>query len=570
MIDRVPPQIGSRRSSELGRQPRKDAFTCGGGPRCPGRREDQAQMTVGIGGSGDHALQQQVGFRKLGHVLPEVVPVPKAPGGKRSPHGERHHHDLGPEDRGAGCDQVGCDHRDCHASGPGLDLYRGCCRAAGSGRANAPTLDGFQNTGDEGALRQDRQKSPLERGRVGRLGEGDGRVASIHRRGKKWRVCWRAFDGSQPQRTCPTRAAARSLQVEIEEEIAHGRDWQPGVIRKAPSVREVVEHYIREVVRTSAPGTALATARNLDIWLRWLEYVGSSHSIDLDVLSKQMLAEYFDSLDVGRHGKSRKVVTKKKLVHAVERFWLWVYDDDALAEFVPRPRTLAMPSGIGSPTLAPTWEEMDACVAAADGPLLHIASLLRYTGLRVQQVMGLRWDDLDLDGQTLTIRGELGKTQQEKRGRIIPVSSHLVELVSGWGRREGWLVGSNRTGKDARLARQRDMLRAWRRTGVREAVFKGHSYRSFRKGFQSGLKRLGADDEAVMYLVGHDLGVRGHYIDPVTLPLQDTVALIPPICDPEEVVELDSERAAKTANAVPTEGQKSGASGRLQASRRNR
>ena len=395
-------------------------------------------------------------------------------------------------------------------------------------------------------------------------------MASIHRRGKKWRVCWRSFDGSQRQRTCPTRAAARSLQVEVEEAIAHGRDWQPCVLREAPSVREVVEHYIREVVRTSAPATALATARNLDLWLRWLESVGTTDVIDPDVLSKQMLGEYFDSLDIGRHGKTRKVVTKKKLVHAVERFWVWVYDEDALGEFVPRPRTLPMPSAIGAPTLAPTWVEMDACVMVTEGPLLRIAIFLRFTGLRVQQVMGLWWDDLDLDRQTLTIRGELGKTHQEKRGRIIPVSPHLVELVAGWGRREGWLVGSNRTGKDARLARQRDMQRAWKRSGVKETVWKGHSHRAFRKGVMSGLKRLGADDEAVKYLVGHDLGVRGHYIDPVTLPLQDTVALIPPICDPEEVVELDAERAAKTANAVPTEVQKSGGSGRLQASRRNR
>jgi hypothetical protein len=43
----------------------------------------------------------------------------------------------------------------------------------------------------------------------------------------------------------------------------------------------------------------------------------------------------------------------------------------------------------------------------------------------------------------------------------------------------------------------------------------------------SGLKRLGADDEAVEVLVGHSLGLRGHYADPEAMPLREAVALIP-------------------------------------------
>jgi integrase len=293
-------------------------------------------------------------------------------------------------------------------------------------------------------------------------------------------------------------------------------------------------------------------ARNLDLWLRWFDGIARSGEIHLDVLSKSMLDGYYDSLAVGRHGKPRRPVTRKKLVHAIERFWRWAADEDDLIDFVPRPRTLNMPSGPGVPTLAPSWEQMDACIAATTGPTHRLACVLRYTGLRVQQIMGLRWDDLDLDGKTLTIRGELGKTQQEKRGRIIPVSPHLIELASGWGRRKGWLVGTNRTGKDRRIARQREMLQAWKRAGVKEAVWKGHSHRAFRKGVMSGLKRLGADDEAVKYLVGHDLGVRGHYVDPGSLPLRDTVVIIPRIGDAANVADLDAEREAKTANALPT------------------
>jgi len=131
-------------------------------------------------------------------------------------------------------------------------------------------------------------------------------------------------------------------------------------------------------------------------------------------------------------------------------------------------------------------------------------------------------------------------------------SEHLVHELARWGRREEWIVQSNRTGKTPRLARQREMLAAWEKSGVREIVWRGHSHRSFRKGVLSGMKSLGADDEAARYLVGHDLGVRGHYIDPRSLPLLEAVDLIPMISTQSKVHDLDEKRAAKAANKTPT------------------
>ncbi len=48
--------------------------------------------------------------------------------------------------------------------------------------------------------------------------------------------------------------------------------------------------------------------------------------------------------------------------------------------------------------------------------------------------MQLRWDDLDLAEAVLEIRRELGKTQQERRGRRVPISRHLVDELAGWPR----------------------------------------------------------------------------------------------------------------------------------------
>ena len=75
-----------------------------------------------------------------------------------------------------------------------------------------------------------------------------------------------------------------------------------------------------------------------------------------------------------------------------------------------------------------------------------------------------------------------------------------------------------------------DAERAWKRAGIDELVWTSCPHHAFRAGFQSGLRRLGADTEAVEYLVGHSRGdVRERYVDPDSLPLVAAVALVPEI-----------------------------------------
>jgi len=188
---------------------------------------------------------------------------------------------------------------------------------------------------------------------------------------------------------------------------------------------------------------------------------------------------------------------------------------------------------------------MDRCVAACTGWQRDVAIILRYTGLRVQQVMHLKWSDFDLSLGILKIRGELGKTHQERSGRIIPVSEYLVDQLRQMAparERVGFIIACNRKadGPRGREARARDMMRAWKRAGVREDVWKQRPHHAFRKGFRSALKRSGADDMAVEFLLGHSLGIAGVYTDPDAMPLRETVELIPPMTKLGAVVEFET------------------------------
>jgi integrase len=307
--------------------------------------------------------------------------------------------------------------------------------------------------------------------------------------------------------------------------------------------------YVRDKARVLAPGTAERYGRNLVIFLRWLKQrEGGKRKLYPDILTRNLLAEFYEHLAIkGRHGRPRQDSTRRKIVEVVQLAWEWAYNDDELAEGVPSPRSIEMRRKEGAPTVAPTWTEMDAVIHAfPEGSWQRqLAIVLRFTGLRVQQALGLRWDDVDMDEATLTIRGELGKSRQERRGRIVPLSPHLMSILAGWGKREGYLIPTNRQARRERLARPRDLGRAWDRAGVRKGAWEGRPHHAFRKGFVSELRRAGADPDVVEVLVGHSLGLRGVYTDPDALPMREAVALIPPIQESRVVLRLEPKEVKK-------------------------
>lgn len=378
-------------------------------------------------------------------------------------------------------------------------------------------------------------------------------MASIAKRGKRYIVRWRDPDGVERIRTVPDFDTAKRLQRDVERTAALGQRWQPAVQAAAPELAVIdgdeivgglVEDFLTDRRRTLRPNTMVQYEVGL---AQFTDFVRSRNPdrrrLTTDLITREVLGAWWVELVEVRR---MSIATARLRLGAVHRCWDWAYDSDAYGSFVGRPRHLDMPDAVYAPPVAPTWEEMDTFIRVA-GELAaakdeagcrlgtcpvervwrrKLAIVLRFTGLRVDQAMRLDWSDLDLERETLTVRPELGKTRAERVGRIVPVSSHLVAHLSGWGRREGWLFADGMN----RHAQSTGSTAIWKATGVRPAAWKGHPHHSFRYGFTSGLKRLGADVEAVEYLVGHAIpGVRSRYLDPAAVPLAEAVKLIPPL-----------------------------------------
>ena len=367
-------------------------------------------------------------------------------------------------------------------------------------------------------------------------------MASIRKHGPSWQIRFVQPDGSAGSRSgFTTRRAAEAVAREIEDTVASGRRWEPRDARASANLREVAAAYVTDCARRLRPITVLGYARSIETFLTWL--ATSEPALPGSALSRPVLLAYFDHLTTtpataGGHdlARRRSASTPVKRLAELHTWWEWAYDaEERWPGTISPPKELRLSTPPPVRVVAPTWAEMDACIASALGPQRRAAIVMRYTGLRVGQVMRLKWSDLDLVARELRVRPELGKSRAESAGRTIPVSAHLVSELAGWGVREGWLIPTHRRdGPRERVFRSRDLGRAWQRAGVRPEVWKGRPDHAFRKGFRSGLKRAGADTEALEYLLGHQLGSgeEGTYTDPDALPLREAVDLVPAVAEP--------------------------------------
>lgn len=347
-------------------------------------------------------------------------------------------------------------------------------------------------------------------------------MASIKQRGTGWCVRWRDPDGSAHRHLLPDYKAALQFKREVERRVAL---LQPGIPERSgdTSLQEVIDEYLRVRQRLWRPNTYENNDVSLSLFQEWLGTTLRKKAPTVQILSRSTLEDFAQHLREHRRCIDSTVSVR---VSCILGMWRWASDSDAFGNVVPQPKKPAIRERSNEETIAPTWDQMDAVIAEA--PSEHwrrLLIVLRCTGLRKRQAMGLWWADVDLPAGTLYVRPELGKSKQERRGRWVPLAPVLLTELRTWERNTEYLIDW----PGIRKAHNIVCERAWTRAGVAERVWKKRTLHAFRKGFVSGLKRLNADAEAVERLVGHSLGIRGVYTSDDAMDLAAVVRLVPAV-----------------------------------------
>lgn len=131
------------------------------------------------------------------------------------------------------------------------------------------------------------------------------------------------------------------------------------------------------------------------------------------------------------------------------------------------------------------------------------------TGLRISEILGLKWTDIDFAHATLSIeRSVVGKYEGETKtlssASMLPLHEALIQELRAWQAREksvnGWLFGNIDTGRPYhRVSLQKDhLIPAGRKAGIPNL-----GWHSFRHTYRARLGSSGATPEVQQKLMRH-------------------------------------------------------------------
>lgn len=359
-------------------------------------------------------------------------------------------------------------------------------------------------------------------------------MASVEKRGDGFRVRWRTLAGEPRSRQCPDRATARKLRAEIDREIASGRDWSAAPDRGPGTVADLAADYLADCRRRLSPKTVRWKGCTLAGLIGFLSPGGEAPGPA--ALTRDNLHRWHASL-LGE--RSRR--TAAQYLSEAGSLWQWAFESDTWSSHVCPPRRLdpgpvPPPPRLPTPTLAQVDAAIEQARLVPVPTTARVMLIMRYQGIRAGQSMQLLWSDVDFEGLRMVIRPELGKSQQERRGRVIPLHPALAAEMAGWGRREGLLVG-----REVRQMQGRTLAMVWARAGFPDVPQPLHG---IRHAVATHLRSTGTPEDIVGAILGHVQTVTGaHYVDPVAMwpMLVSAVSSIPPV-GARGVSELDAHR----------------------------
>ena len=339
------------------------------------------------------------------------------------------------------------------------------------------------------------------------------------KRGRVWYAKLRLPDGRQTQRriglawTSKGRApegyfTKRSAQTWLDEALAQARSGTlPGLARIGKTFRQATEDWLAycEQVRDVKPST-LRDYRNM---VRVLNREFGERRIE------EITTPEIEMWIAGRDAANRTLQKYLVVLSGIFKRAMKLYGlPRNPADMVERPRVRRAAK---IDVLRP--DEVQALVAAADSEqdaaLFHTAA---FAGLRMGELLALRWRDIDFHRRTIHVRENWtqGQTTTPKSGseRAVPMAEEVAQRLARLGQRELFatdddLVFCSPLGEHLGYKSLKDRYRAALTAAGLRPDFRFHN---LRHTFGSTVIRY-ADSREVMEWMGHaDLATTRRYL----------------------------------------------------------
>lgn len=287
-----------------------------------------------------------------------------------------------------------------------------------------------------------------------------------------------------------TKRSAQAYENELRRQIATGEYEREQRAQRIPTLEKFAERYLRHCAVDLKPSSYESKEAIVKIHL--LAHLGD---LPIDEIKTANVDDLAAAL------KARKLSPKTiNNVLSVLRHMLTTAQDWELIETLPRVRRLKVPP---QRFRFLDFEVAARLVAAAEPDWRAMIVVALNTGLRLGELLALRWCDVDLQAGRIVVRRSVtvGQITTPKNGREreVPLNETARETLQAHRHLRGDLVFSDERGKIMGKAQCKWPLhRAQRKAGIAEL-----GWHDLRHTFASHLAMRGVALKAVQELLGH-------------------------------------------------------------------
>ncbi|MCJ7525845.1 MAG: tyrosine-type recombinase/integrase [Candidatus Aminicenantes bacterium] len=144
-------------------------------------------------------------------------------------------------------------------------------------------------------------------------------------------------------------------------------------------------------------------------------------------------------------------------------------------------------------------DEISALLANANEPMKNIILVAINAGMRLSEILGLRWDEVDINGKVINLPAERTKS---KTGRPVPLNKTMIELfIQLKLKRQGgeFVFPNPKTGKPFNKSISHTWNRLLKKCGIRTPG----RFHDLRRTFITRTAQRGASVKDIQILVGH-------------------------------------------------------------------
>jgi integrase len=283
--------------------------------------------------------------------------------------------------------------------------------------------------------------------------------------------------------------AAEALRANINKET-----WMPS------TVEQLVTHYIERELPSKAHTTRAVYGSYIRTWV--VPHWGVRSVSDVKTVAVE---EWLKGLPLANGSKAKvRNVMHALFNHAMRHEWAEKNPITLVRQSAKRLRT---------PDVLDV-DEIKALLSELENPFWTMVFLAATTGLRVSELLGLKWQDISFD--TLEIHlsraivdGVVGDMKTEASRKPLALDSALAEVLVDWrgrtpyNRDEDWVFASPEKLGQQPYWPDSALRKAVRPAAVRGGIVKHIGWHTFRHSFATLLKANGEDVKVVQESLRH-------------------------------------------------------------------